>query len=59
MIRQKGYPCEADFAEQVTLTLLLPAEESEALITAITEKTDGGAKIQPLGKSLEEYRPTN
>ena len=59
MIRQKGYPCEADFAEQVTLTLLLPAEESETLITAITEKTDGGAKIQPLGKSLEEYRPTN
>ena len=59
MIRQKGYPCEADFAEQVTLTLLLPAEESETLITVITEKTDGGAKIQPLGKSLEEYRPTN
>ena len=59
MIRQKGYPCEADFAEQVTLTLLLPAEESEILITVITEKTDGGAKIQPLGKSLEEYRPTN
>ena len=59
MLRQKGYPCEAAFTDRVALTLLLPAEESERLIAAITEKTDGGATIIPLGRSLEEYRPTN
>jgi len=58
MIRQKGYPNEAAFAEQVTLTLLLPAEETEALIAAVTDKTDGSAKIEKLGRSLEDYSPT-
>ncbi len=57
MIRQKGYPGEAMFAEQVTLTLLLPTEETDALIAAVTDKTDGSAKIAHLGKSLQEYRP--
>ena len=58
MIRQKGYPNEAAFAEQVTLTLLLPAEETDALISAVTDKTDGSAKIEKLGRSLEAYIPT-
>jgi len=57
MIRQKGYPAETDFAETVTVTVLLPEEESDALVSAITDKTDGGAKIALLGKSLQEYRP--
>ena len=59
MIRQKGYPFEAAYSDQVELTLLLPAEESDALSAWITEKTDGSAKIQTLGQSLEAYRPTN
>ena len=59
MLRQKGYPCEAAFTDHVALTLLLPAEEGEALIAAITEKTDGSAQIVRLGQSLEEYCPTN
>ncbi len=59
MLRQKGYPCETAFTDQVALTLLLPAEEGEALIAAITEKTDGSAQIVMLDQSLEEYRPTN
>ena len=58
MIRQKGYPNEATFAEQVTLKILLPAEETDALIAAITDKTDGSAKIERLGRSLEAYIPT-
>ena len=55
MLRLKRYPCEAEFAEDVKLTLLLPAEESSALITAVTDKTDGSAIITSLGKSLEAY----
>lgn len=55
MIRHRGYPCEAAFAEKVTLSLLLPAEESDALIAAITDRTDGGAQIARLGQSLEAY----
>ncbi len=58
MIRQKGYPNEAAFAEQVTLTLLLPAEETDALIASVTDETDGSAKIEKLGRSLEAYIPT-
>ena len=57
LIRQNGYPCEAEFAEMVTLKLLLPAEERDAFISAITDKTDGSAKIALLGESLQEYRP--
>ena len=57
MIRQKGYPAETDFAEVVTVTVLLPAEESDALVSTITDKTDGSAKIALIGKSLQEYRP--
>ncbi|MPM53034.1 hypothetical protein SDC9_99798 [bioreactor metagenome] len=59
MLRQKGYPCEAAFTDQVALTLLLPAEQSEPLISAITEKTDGSAQIVMLGQSLEAYQPSN
>ena len=57
MIRQKGYPNETVFTDTVTLTLLLPAEESDALISAITDKTDGSAKIELIGQSLQEYKP--
>ena len=57
MIRQKGYPNEAEFTDTVTLTLLLPAEESDALLSAITDKTDGSARIETLGQSLQEYKP--
>lgn len=58
MIRLKGYPCEAAFTDQVTLSLLLPGEESETLIAAITDRTDGSAKINKLGRSLEAYNPS-
>ena len=57
IIRQKGYPCETEFAEAVTVTILLPAEESDAFVSGITDKTDGSAKIEPLGQSLQEYKP--
>ena len=57
MLRQKGYPCDAVFTDQVTLTLLLPSEESDALIDMITEKTDGSAQIALLRQSLEAYQP--
>ena len=57
IIRQKGYPCETEFAEAVTVTILLPAEESDSIVSAITDKTDGSAKIDLLGQSLQEYKP--
>lgn len=57
LVRQNGYPCEAEFAEMVTLTLLMPAEEKDMFLSAITDKTDGSAKIAFLGESLQEYRP--
>ena len=59
LIRQRHYPSEAAFTEAVTLTLLLPAEESEALVAAITDKTDGSARIETLGRSLEAYAPAD
>lgn len=57
IIRQKGYPCETEFAEAVTVTILLPAEESDSFVSVTTDKTDGSAKIEPLGQSLQEYKP--
>ena len=57
IIRQRGYPCETEFAEAVTVTILLPAEESDSFVSAITDKTDGSAKIDLLGQSLQEYKP--
>jgi len=57
LVRQNGYSCEAEFAEMVTLTLLMPAEEKDTFLSAITDKTDGSAKIAFLGESLQEYRP--
>ena len=57
MLRQKGYPCEAAFTDQVTLTITLPAEEAEALIASLIDKTDGTAVITRLGQSLEAYKP--
>ena len=59
MLRQKGYSCEAVYTDQVVLTLLLPAEESEVFTAAVTEKTDGSAQIALLGQSLEAYQPSN
>ncbi|MBA4347780.1 MAG: hypothetical protein C0413_02895 [Clostridiales bacterium] len=53
---QKGYPAETDFAEAATVTVLLPEEESDAFVSAITDKTDGSAKITLLGKSLQRYQ---
>ncbi|MEN6634617.1 MAG: YigZ family protein [Clostridiaceae bacterium] len=58
MIRQKGYPSEAEFTDQVTLKLTLPAEEAETLMNSLIDKTDGAAKIARLGQSLEAYSST-
>ena len=55
VIRQKGYPCEAEFTDQVTLKLTTPAEEAETLIESLVNRTDGAAKIARLGRSLEAY----
>ena len=55
VIRQKGYPCEAEFTDQVTLKLTLPAEEAETFIESLVNRTDGVAKIARLGQSLEAY----
>lgn len=57
MIRQKGYPCEAEFTDQVMLKLTLPAEEAETFIESLVNRTDGTAKIARRGQSLEAYQP--
>ena len=57
MLRQKGYPCEAAFTDQVTLTITLPTEEADAFIATLIDKTDGTAVITRLGKMLEAYKP--
>ena len=57
MLRQKGYPCEAAFTDQVTLTITLPTEEADAFIASLVAKTDGTAVITRLGKMLEAYKP--
>ena len=57
MLRQKGYPCEAAFTDQVTLTITLPTEEADAFIASLVDKTDGTAVITRLGKMLEAYKP--
>ncbi len=57
MIRQRGYPCEAEFTDQVALKLTLPAEETETFIDSLVNRTDGTAKIARRGQSLEAYQP--
>ena len=57
MLRQKGYPSEAAFTDQVTLTITLPSEEADAFIASLVDKTDGTAEITRLGKMLEAYKP--
>ena len=57
MIRQNGYPCEAEFTDQVALKLTLPAEEAETFLQSLVNRTDGTAKITRLGQSLEAYQP--
>ena len=57
MLRQKGYPCEAAFTDQVQITITLPAEEAESFIANLVDKTDGTAGITLLGKTLEAYKP--
>jgi len=58
MLRQKGYPCEAEFTDQVTLAITLPTEETEAFIESLVDKSDGTAVMTRLGQSLEAYKPT-
>ncbi len=59
MLRQKGYPSEAAFTDQVQITITLPAEEAETFIASLVDKTDGTAEITRLGKMLEAYKPKN
>jgi len=59
LIRQKGYPCEAEYGERVTLTLLLPAEEAGAWIAAAADRTDGAAAFERLGLALEACGPAH
>ena len=56
MLRQKGYPCDAAFTDQVTLMITIPAEEAETFIRNLTDRTDGTAGIARLGQSLEAYK---
>lgn len=57
LMRQKGYPYDADFTEQVALTFQLPAEASEDWIAKLTDRTDGTATVQRLGNALVAYSP--
>lgn len=59
ILRAKGYPCEAEFGEHVTLTLLLPEEEVQSFIAEITNRTDGRADCKALVRSLEAYADTH
>jgi len=56
LLRMKGYDCQADFGERVTLTVVLPAEEASAFCALLTDKTDGTAAIESLGKALVACR---
>jgi uncharacterized YigZ family protein len=59
MIRIKGYSCEAEFGEHVTLSLLLPEEETEAFAAAAMDRTDGGAEVQRLELSINACQSIN
>ena len=59
ILRAKGYPCEAEFGERVTLTLLLPEEEVQLFVAEIKNRTDGRADVEPLERSLEAYAETH
>ena len=56
MLHAKGYDCESTFGEHVTLAFTLPAEEADGFSAAVTEKTDGKAKICLLGEALVACR---
>jgi uncharacterized YigZ family protein len=54
-VRTKGYRCEADFGERVTLSLLLPEEEADAFCLDIADRSEGRAGIETLEKLLVAY----
>jgi hypothetical protein len=46
---------EAEYAEAVTLRCVLPAEEADAFLAEVTERTDGAAKVSREGFVLSPY----
>ncbi|MEA4938003.1 MAG: YigZ family protein [Christensenella sp.] len=55
VLRTGGYTVEPEFGEQVTLTCVLPAEDVEAFLKTVTERTDGGAQIARGEQLLQAY----
>ena len=45
LLRTGQYRAEPEFGEQVTLHCVLPLEETESFLQAVTERTDGGARV--------------
>jgi len=58
-IRAHRYPFQAEYGELVTLSLLLPEEETDQFSAWITDRTDGSAKIEVLEQSLTPFEKTN
>lgn len=54
-LRSGGYSVEAEYAEAVTLRCVLPAEEADAFLAEVTERTDGAAKVSREGFVLSPY----
>ncbi|MCE5188915.1 MAG: YigZ family protein [Eubacteriales bacterium] len=45
LLKSGGYKTTSEFGERVTLQCYLPAEDAEAFVRIVTERTDGGAAI--------------
>jgi uncharacterized YigZ family protein len=52
LLRASGIPFAAEYGEAVTLTCTVPAENAERFAGDVTERTDGSARIRPLGEGL-------
>ena len=45
LLGQRGIPVEADYAEQVSVRIMVPYEDKESVVHEVTEATAGKAKI--------------
>jgi len=57
LLRASGIPFAAEYGEAVTLTCTVPAENAERFAGDVTERTDGSARIRPLGEGLCPLEP--
>jgi uncharacterized YigZ family protein len=53
LLHAKAYPFETEFAENIALFIRIPDEEAESFTSSVSNRTDGKARIENIGRSVE------